>query len=133
MSKQKEKMPRREFTWPVVLQHLGSEITGTTTTITPNGVYVRCPEPLKLNEMCDMTIAAPDRNIKVKVEVVWSNIHGPDDHITPRGMGVRFLVISGEDRSYITKALDDQSLSEAADQYLQSLSMTVSQISPHVS
>jgi hypothetical protein len=128
MSKKKEKMPNREIMWPVILQHLNSEIRGTTTTITPNGVYVRCLEPLKLNEICDMTIATPDHDIKAKVEVVWSNIHGPDDNITPRGMGVRFLVISGEDRSYISRAVDDQSLSDAADQYLQSLSMTASQI-----
>ena len=122
-------MPRRAVKWPVMVKYLNREIKGTTTTITPNGVYVRCLQPLKVNEMCDLTISAPDRDIKAKVEVIWSNIYGPDDNITPRGMGVRFLVISGEDRGYLVKALDDQSLSEAADEYLKSLSMTASQIS----
>jgi hypothetical protein len=41
----------------------------------------------------------------VKAEVVWSNIYGPDDNINPRGMGVRFLEISGEDRKVIAKAV----------------------------
>jgi hypothetical protein len=37
------------------------------------------------------------------VEVVFSNIYGPDDDITPRGMGVRFINMSSKDRQFIAK------------------------------
>ena len=55
--------------------------------------------------MVDMVITAPYESQSVKAEVVWSNIYGPDDNINPRGMGVRFLAISGEDRKVIAKAV----------------------------
>jgi hypothetical protein len=66
---------------------------------------VCCAKPLKLNVVLDMVIKAPDKSLSVKAEVVWSNIYGPDDNINPRGMGVRFLAISGEDRKVIAKAV----------------------------
>ena len=53
-----------------------------------------------------MVITAPDQDIGVKAEVVWSNKYGPDDQITPRGMGVRFLDISEENQSFIAKAVN---------------------------
>jgi hypothetical protein len=66
---------------------------------------VCCAKPLKLNVVLNMAIKAPDKSLSVKAEVVWSNIYGPDDNINPRGMGVRFLAISGEDRKVIAKAV----------------------------
>ena len=48
-------------------------------------------------------INAPDQPIEAKAEVIWSNIYGPDDDISPRGMGVRFIEISGEHRRVIAK------------------------------
>ena len=38
-----------------------------------------------------------------RVEVVFSNIYGPDDDISPRGMGVRFINMSSKDRQIIAK------------------------------
>ena len=53
-----------------------------------------------------MVITTPEQDIGAKAEVVWSNKYGPDDHITPRGMGVRFLDISEEDQRFIAKAVN---------------------------
>jgi hypothetical protein len=52
-----------------------------------------------------LTIDVPDsdRFIEAKAEVVFSNIYGPDDNISPRGMGVRFLTIGSRDRQIIAK------------------------------
>jgi hypothetical protein len=54
-----------------------------------------------------MTIDIPDSDssIKATVEVVFSNIYGPDDAISPRGMGVRFLKISSQGRQIIAKEI----------------------------
>jgi hypothetical protein len=54
-----------------------------------------------------MTINAPSRSFEAKGLVVWSNIYGRDDEITPRGMRVRFIKISSQDRLFIAlKTLD---------------------------
>lgn len=54
----------------------------------------------------EMAINIPnsDQTISAKAEVVWSNRWGPDDEITPRGMGVRFVIISSEARKFIARA-----------------------------
>jgi hypothetical protein len=52
-----------------------------------------------------MVINAPEKPLNVKAEVVWANTHGPDEEITPRGMGVRFMNITGEDRTIIARVV----------------------------
>ena len=68
-----------------------------------------CARPLRLNEVFHMSINSPEKSLNVKAEVVWSNIHGPDDEINPRGMGVRFLKISSQDRKLIAKEVNQYS------------------------
>ena len=72
-----------------------------------NGAYIRCVKPLRLNEILDMTLQVPnsDDSIEAEVEVVLSNMYGPDDEISPRGMIVRFLDLADEDRRIIAKAI----------------------------
>jgi hypothetical protein len=65
----------------------GAVIDGVTKDISPSGAYVCCAKPLRLSEVFDMVIEAPNKRLKAKAEVVWSNIYGPDDEINPRGMG----------------------------------------------
>jgi len=97
--------PRARLRWAVSVKVDGKVIEGVTKDISVSGAYVCCAKPLKFNVLLDMVIKAPDKSLSVKAEVVWSNIHGPDDNINPRGMGVRFLAISGEDRKVIAKAV----------------------------
>ena len=96
--------PRVKVKWPVTINTEKGSMEGVTLDLGTDGAFVSCAKPLRLNELFDMVITAPDQAIEVKAEVIWSNIHGPDDDITPRGMGVRFLRISGEDRRAIAKA-----------------------------
>ena len=97
--------PRAKIQWPVIVQKSTGVIEGVTLNISSTGVFIGCRRPLRLNEVFDMVITAPDQDIGVKAEVVWSNKYGPDDHITPRGMGVRFLDISEENQRFIAKAV----------------------------
>jgi len=96
--------------WPVVVKTAKRSMDGVTHDITPNGAFIRCANPLRLHEICDIAINTPnaDQPLRANVEVVWSNIYGPDDEISPRGMGVRFLNISGEHRRVIAKELLQQ-------------------------
>ena len=106
MAKEENRVyPRARLKWAVSVKVDGKVIEGVTKDISTSGAYVCCAKPLRLNVVLDMVIKAPDKSLSVKAEVVWSNIYGPDDNINPRGMGVLFLEISGEDRKVIAKAV----------------------------
>ena len=96
---------RAKVKWPVLINTDESSRDGVTTDLSPNGAYIRCGSPLRLNEVFNLTINVPDSDslIEAKAEVVFSNIYGPDDNISPRGMGVRFLTIASKDRQIIAK------------------------------
>ncbi len=115
--------PRGELTWPISAQAGGSVIEGVTKNIGVSGAYVCCARPLRLNEVFDMVINTPDKPLNIKAEVVWSNIYGPDDKINPRGMGVRFIEISDEDRRLITHEVTDNNLVQEASEYLNTLEL----------
>lgn len=121
MKEERRRHFRAELKWPVIVQHDKGDMEGETLNFSTLSAFISCSKPLKLNEVFEMTINAPDRRLSVNAEVVWTNIHGRDDEITPRGMGVRFLNIDNEDRQFIAKVIADQSLGEVATEYLQAL------------
>ena len=98
---------RANVKWLVSISTDDSSRNGVTRDLSPNGAYIQCGNPLRLNEIFDLTIDVPDsdRLIEAKAEVVFSNIYGPDDKISPRGMGVRFLAITSKDRQIIAKEI----------------------------
>ena len=122
MFKQKKRMyPRAELTWPVSAQVGGSLIEGVTKNIGVSGAYVCCARPLRLNSVFAMVINTPDKQLNIKAEVVWANIYGRDDKINPRGMGVRFVDISDEDRRLIAQEVTDPNAVKEAIDYLDNL------------
>jgi len=101
---------RAKIKWPVSMITEDRSADGVTLNLSTNGAYIGCANPLRLKEVFDMTIEVPnsDSSIKATVEVVFSNIYGPDDAISPRGMGVRFLKISSQGRQIIAKEILQQ-------------------------
>ena len=69
-------------------------------------MFYKLQKTLKLNVVFDMAIQVPNSKavLKANAEVVWSNIYGPDDEISPRGMGVRFIKMPSEARKLIAQA-----------------------------
>jgi hypothetical protein len=98
---------RAKIKWPVSMSTDNRSTDGVTLNLSPNGAYIGCANPLRLHEVFDVTIDVPncDSAIQATVEVVFSNIYGPDDAISPRGMGVRFLKISSQGRQIIAKEI----------------------------
>ena len=98
---------RAKIKWPVSMNTDKRSADGVTLNLSPNGAYIGCANPLRLHEVFDVTIDVPnsDSSIQATVEVVFSNIYGPDDAISPRGMGVRFLKISSQGRQIIAKEI----------------------------
>jgi len=110
--------PRADIKWPVVVK-------SSKRTMEPNGVFIHCQKPLRLNEVFDMDISIPGSNqsLNARAEVIWSNRYGPNDDISPRGMGVRFVRISSEARKFIARAAMDYLKSKkVAPELLQTLS-----------
>jgi len=125
MAENERGYPRADIKWPVVVKSDKRTMEGVTSNVTPNGVFIHCKHPLRLNEVFDMDINIPgsDRSLSARAEVIWSNIYGPDDNISPRGMGVRFLAISSEARKFIARAAMDYLKSKkVAPELLQTLS-----------
>lgn len=96
--------PKAELKWPVSIK-TDEPMDGVTTKLNPNEAFISCSRPLRLYERFDISIDVPssDGPLEARVEVVFSNIYGPDDDISPRGMGVRFLNMSSKDRQVIAK------------------------------
>ena len=103
--------------WMVKVRTDDRSMDGVTWNVSPDGVFIRCAKPLRLNEICSLTIKVPGEELflEASAEVVWSNIYGQDDEVTPRGMGVRFLQISSKDRQVIAKQMFEQLKSEKFD------------------
>jgi hypothetical protein len=114
-----ENYPKANLKWSVVIQDGEHSIEGMTLTLNPNQAYIRSAKPLKLYEVIEMTINVPDsdRSINTRAEVVFSNKYGPDDQISPRGMIVRFLEISSDDRKVIAKEAFEHLKSKEVDSY----------------
>ena len=128
MHEENRAIPKAQISWPVTVKHPERALDGVMTIITPNDAFIRCSRPLKLNEVCWMTINAPSRSFEAKGLVVWSNIYGRDDEISPRGMRVRFLKISSQNRLFIASELEGQGVKKVAEDYLKTLNTTVEDI-----
>lgn len=77
----------------LVTYFIGDQLRrGTSMHFNERGILVVCSEPAPLNTKVRLVLQVPGmRNpIEVYGEVVWTNIHGPSDALSPRGMGVKF-------------------------------------------
>ena len=128
MTEERRIYPRAKIKWPVKVKTDKGTMDGVTSDVTPNGVFIHCQKPLRLNVVFEMAIDIPnsEHSITAKAEVVWSNRWGPDDEISPRGMGVRFVKISSEARKFIARAaMNNLKSKEVAPELLQTLQTLV--------
>jgi len=131
MSQERRVYPRAKIKWPVKVKTDKETMDGVTSDLTPNGVFIHCNKPLKLNVVFEMAINIPnsEHSITAKAEVVWSNRWGPDDQISPRGMGVRFVQITSQARKLIARAvISNLKSKEVAPELLQTLQTLVIEI-----
>ncbi|MCK5485715.1 MAG: PilZ domain-containing protein [Desulfobacterales bacterium] len=131
MSQERRDYPRAKIKWPVKVKTDKGTMDGVTSDVTPNGVFIHCQKPLRLNVVFEMAINIPnsEHSITAKAEVVWSNRWGPDDEISPRGMGVKFVKISSEARKFIARAaMSNLKSNEVAPELLQTLQTLVIEV-----
>jgi uncharacterized protein (TIGR02266 family) len=96
---------RANIKWPVRVVTNNRTMEGVTLTVSSQGVFICCLHPLRVYDVCEIALDVPNAKdpVHAVVQVVWSNAHGPDDNVSPRGMGVRFTRISGKDREAISR------------------------------
>lgn len=67
--------------------------SGTSLHFNEGGMLVLCHQPAQLYSKLTLTLKFPGLKnpLKLAGEVVWTNLHGPADSLSPRGMGVKFV------------------------------------------
>jgi len=106
-----EKIERREnervdLEWPIMILADYATVEGVTLNISVDGIYIRCEEPLLLNESYRMSILPPNHAaIEVLGKVVRSEFYGMSEDSFTFGMGVCLVEISHEERDTLKKLI----------------------------
>jgi Tfp pilus assembly protein PilZ len=71
---------------------------GTSMHFSEKGILVMCKHPAPLSARGKVVLGLPGSNNPVELngEVVWTNIHGVGDSLSPKGMGIRFINVDKE-------------------------------------
>ena len=74
--------------------------------LTTNGAFITCPNPFPIGESFLIKILLTDRNPQIfNAEVVWNNQNVLEEEVVTRGMKVRFLQLSEQDRKMIDEII----------------------------
>jgi c-di-GMP-binding flagellar brake protein YcgR len=110
VGEEKRQFPRVEVTWPVTMLTAQGPIEGKVKNISFGGAFVHCQEQPGSNETFRMIIKVPHARqfLRASARVARSNIYNPESTDEPRGVGVRFVEISDNDRQYIREVVAEQ-------------------------
>jgi len=104
--KEKRQHPRLAVSWPAQMETSQGSIRVQLKDISLGGAFVLCQNPLALTEQFQLIISAPSQDpFTLNAEVVWSNINVPEDKVINRGMGVRFIQNTEENRNRLNQIL----------------------------
>jgi hypothetical protein len=107
---ERRKHERVELQWPVTILADYATIEGETVNISLDGVYIRCEEPLLLNESYRMSILPPNHDaIEILGKVVRSEFYGMGEDNSTFGMGVCVVEISEEQRKALSALVSNPS------------------------
>jgi hypothetical protein len=104
--REKRRSKRSDVRWPVSVESEHGTIQGEIRNISLSGIYVRCDEPLRVNEDFRMAIIPPNRKaIGLTGKVVWADMYGLDEDENAFGMGVCLVEIAKEDQKFLQNAV----------------------------
>ena len=87
---------------PVSIETAEGTMNAETRDISVGGAFISCRTPLPLKEQFPLTITLPHGgSLALFAEVVWSNVSIPHEKIVHRGMGIRFHLITEDDRKIL--------------------------------
>ena len=103
---EKRRNPRVAVSWQALIEMTGQTDNVQLKDISLGGAFVVCAEPLALNDKFKISIRIPNRELLLlNAEVVWSNSNVPANRVVNRGMGIRFIENTEEDRQRLNEAL----------------------------
>jgi len=103
---EKRRNPRVAVSWQALIEMAGQTDNVQLKDISLGGAFVVCADPLALNDKFKISIRIPNRELlRLNAEVVWSNSNVPADRVVNRGMGIRFIENTEEDRQRLNEAL----------------------------
>jgi len=107
--REKRRSKRSDVRWPVSVESEHGTIQGEIRNISLSGIYVRCDEPLRVNEDFRMAIIPPNRQaIGLTGKVVWADMYGIDHEENAFGMGVCLVEINEEDQKFLESAVSSR-------------------------
>ncbi|MDY7037042.1 MAG: PilZ domain-containing protein [Thermodesulfobacteriota bacterium] len=90
---------RGDLKLPVTMETTRGKFKTETLNLNNSGAFIICPNPSSLEDPFRLSIGIPDHHtLTMNAQVVWSNTHVPDDKVINRGVGVRFIQVSDENR-----------------------------------
>jgi uncharacterized protein (TIGR02266 family) len=97
-----------EAKWPVTIETTDGFLNEEMINVSTGGAFICCRKLPRLKETFQLTTNPPNNQpLTVTSEVVWSNFSVPESEVINRGMAVRFLEISDEDRQFISEIVAD--------------------------
>lgn len=105
---EKREHVRVGIVWPVSIENSHGPIKAKTKDISLGGAFIACDNPLPLKELFSLSVNIPGPvTLSLNSEVVWSNAGVPEERVVTRGMGVRFLGMTAQDRNVLNKAISN--------------------------
>ena len=99
---------RFDLHWPITILADYASVEGVTINISADGIYIRCEEPLLLNESYRMSILPPNHDaIEVLGKVVRSEFYGLSEDNSTFGMGVSVVEVSDQEREALRAMMLD--------------------------
>ena len=106
--KKKRMELRADIIWPVTITAEVGVLQGKTINISASGALLYCPDQLSLSEIVRLTMKPPVRTpLEITAEVVRTNVQCTEDDDPPQGIAVRFIIISEQDRQFISFSVYD--------------------------
>lgn len=103
MSNPKERRyyPRTKVKLPVVRMAGNDLVDGEIEDLSLGGAFIRCSVMPNGKDTFHMVISAKGRLISVTGEMVWKDVHKPNNQTRLHGMGVRFNKLLSGDRQFL--------------------------------
>lgn len=107
----KPELPERiESDYPVLVMQAQSAVKCTLKELSLSGAFLSCPFPRPIGEIFDIKIFYKDHDsLKLNTEVTWNNGSVPASQIVNRGMRIRFLQMSPNERLFISDLINPPS------------------------
>ena len=95
--------PRGDRVEEILRVNFADESSAETVNLSGGGVFIRTLNPMDLGEEFPLKLHVPDGQgaIEVVCKVIWANKYGKETKDSPRGMGVKFLNLSPEEKKRI--------------------------------